>query len=258
MTNAYEFLIDETAVRAFAKSVLKPLQDDECYLVFLAARNKYLTPEQQGVHKLTGADMLARQVLRQKKEHLPMDELLVRAIKRLSVPEGYYKCAGGEPIPFNAFTMFVTINPRDMRKAALEFSLETVKLLSGDSHFENLETRLYSAIHSHCSRKIYLDLDVDYKGLLTVGVKDGILESVKEPLGSTSLKQVVTKNGFHLLIELDCVTPDVRATFYRGVMERAEFAKRLGLPYEIEIKNDSMTPIPGCTQGGGIPFLREV
>lgn len=258
MSKSYEFILDPTKVIAFGDKVLKPLAENQVYMVFLAARNKYLTDEQRKTVKLAGQDMIARKVLK-KKEGETTGQMLLKGLSTLCVPAGHYRDNGGNPIPFNAFTMFVTVNPRDCKKASLAVAHTLLDKLANDMDgFQHLENLVLSSIHKEVSRKVYLDLDIDLKVPMDLAERLRVLDEVMMPSGNTPFTQVNTRGGYHLLVEYDQIDKERKNTFYLDLMKLSEMEKN----YELEVKTDGssgavMTPIPGTSQGGYEPTFLE-
>jgi hypothetical protein len=56
---------------------------------------------------------------------------------------------------------------------------------------------------------------------------------------------LITRGGMHLFVELDKISPKYNKTWYNSLSE---------LPHDI--KGDNLIPVPGCTQGEFIPYIR--
>jgi len=113
----YDFLHNEREVTAFAEAVLPELGSDECFLLMLCARKKYLTDDEKAQLELGEADSLRREVVSERGK-------LLDKVKELCVPRDLYKDRNGRPIPPHAFAVYVTPNPRSYKKAAVRLVAE--------------------------------------------------------------------------------------------------------------------------------------
>ena len=120
----YDFLRDERELEAFAESVLPDVAADECFLLMLCARRKYLTEEEKGRLVLGEAASVRREVVADRRQ-------LARKVKELCVPSGLYLDRNGLPIPSHPFAVYVTPNPRSCKKAAVRLIAELAEGLAG-------------------------------------------------------------------------------------------------------------------------------
>jgi hypothetical protein len=238
-TTHYEFLSDEGELELFVRTVLPEVSAEECFLLLLCARRKYLTAEEKAQFKLGEADALRREVVADR------DQLLHR-VKELCVPAGLYQDRNGRPLPAHAFAVYLTPNPRSYKKAAVATIGRLAQGLAEGQPLR-LEALVKTEIHRAVSRKLYLDLDID-----PAGGDDwqAVLGQVRAVLGQTPVHVVQTRNGAHVLVPTRRLDRAVKASFYQKLREVGK-----GMEGLLEIRGDAMIPIPGTIQGGRAPLL---
>ena len=235
----YDLLPSPDDLRAFVGAVVPDLTDDEALLLFLNARAKYLSDDERRALAMPSTLILRREVIARK-------EQITERVAHFCIREGHYTDRDGRPIPEHALAVYLTPNPRSQRKAALA----TLKALA-DGLFEDRPLRVVrtavSSLHTSVSRKTYLDLDLD---LGDGDDLDGLLARVREALGNTVAPVVHTRGGAHVLVETKTLDPAVKKTFYREIQEISG-----AMAGEIEIRSDTMVPVPGTRQGGAVVRL---
>lgn len=235
----YPFLSDEHELDHFAQAVLPDVGEEECFLLMLCARRKYLTPEERERLRLGEAASLRREVVADRGQ-------LLHKVKELCVPRGLYRDRGGEPIPEHAFAVYVTPNPRSYRKAAVEVISRLARGLA-EGRTGRLDSLVKTEIHRAVSRKLFLDLDVD------PGPGDSWEDAVRQAraiLGATPVHVIRTRSGAHLLARTRELDRTVKKAFHQQLRQLS--AAMAGM---IEIRGDAMVPVPGTTQGGAVPVL---
>lgn len=241
--NCYNFLQNEEELKKFHETVLPELQKDECFFLMSSARNKYLTPEQKEVYQLRkGSDMLKR-VLVDRSSY----DSFKRRVMDMCVPEGFYVDSKGLPLPFNVFTVYITPNPRSIRKALVKVGQNILETLHNVENPINLDSLIYSEVHKSIGRKIFLDADIDMDQSEDFQT---ILGYVKDILKESKTHVVKTHGGAHVLIDTREIDPKVKNTFYKDLQSLNEKIKS-----EIEFKSDTMVPLPGSVQGGSYPRM---
>ncbi len=235
----HDFLRDERELTAFAETVLPEVTADECFLLILCARRKYLTEEEKGSLALGEAKPFRREIVVDRGK-------LLRKVKELCVRADVYADRNGRPVPPHAFAVYVTPNPRSYNKAAVATVTELVEGLAEGRPLP-LDSIVKTQIHRAVSRKVYLDLDVD-----PAGGDDwqAVVAQARAILGETPTHVVRTRGGAHVLVQVQQLDRAVKRTFYRQLQELAA-----GLEGLIEVRGDAMVPVPGTTQGGAMPVL---
>jgi hypothetical protein len=235
----YDFLRDEGELTAFAESILPDVEADECFLLMLCARKKYLTEDEKAQLVLGEADSLRREVVSERGK-------LLHTLKELCVPCDLYKDQNGRPIPPHAFAVYITPNPRSYKKAAVRMIADLAERLA-EGRALRLESLMKTQIHRAVSRKVYLDLDVD-----PAGGDDWqrIVARAQAILGQTPTHVIRTRNGAHVLVRTQQLDKAVKRTFYKQLKELSG-----GMDGLVEVRGDAMVPVPGTTQGGATPLL---
>ena len=221
-------IYDENEIRRFITGVIKPLEDDEVYILLLAARKKYsadVSASQEVVH---------RDIIRDSDPNR-----MLRKIRRITNVQGIYtnKNTNQEMDP-EAFVLYVLADPRSMIKGYTEFVSAIEKWqydsLKGENknleYYRKLDVKLFGAIHRSRSRSHYFIVDIDKKD-------EAILEKVTDLLKGHIRWVSETHGGYHLIVDKNKNS---------GIIV---YEKIRGMEY-VEILKDSMTPLPGTLQGG--------
>jgi hypothetical protein len=58
-----------------------------------------------------------------------------------------------------------------------------------------------------------------------------------------------TRGGMHCLVELKKITPERAKNWYIQISEQQQFKSGF------DMIGDNLTPLPGCVQGGFVPFV---
>jgi hypothetical protein len=235
----YDFLRDEQQLESFVDTVLPDLTPDECFLLLLCARRKYLTEEEKTRLVLGEAASVRREVVSDPGE-------LLHKVKELCVRSGLYKDRSGIPIPPHAFAVYLTPNPRSARKAAVGLIAALAEGLA-EGRSLRLESLVKTQLHRAVSRKVYLDLDVD-----PTGADDwqAVVAQAQAILGETPVHVIRTRGGAHVLVQTGQLDKAVKRTFYQQLQGLR--ARMDGL---LEIRGDAMVPVPGTSQGGATVLL---
>lgn len=157
---------------------------------------------------------------------------LFNKIWQMEVPFGAYTQKNGEPVPQDALVCYMTINPRDLWKAAIASTKSLVDIVgNGENIFnQNPHQVVMSNIHKSSSNRKYTIFDVDSKD-------DHILDNIFSIVGRHSF--IETRGGYHVLVEHDKVK-SANKNWYQDISEFVE----------VDVVGDEMSPIPGTLQGG--------
>jgi len=242
--NSYEFLVDEEELRKFCDKVLPKLRPTESLCLYLAARRKYLKEEEKDNYVMSGTDMIKRIIIRDSSF-----DSVKNGILQLSIPKGTYKTKGGQVIPDHAFVVYMTINPSCGKMATIEMIHKLTDMLANNDEYYKIDGIAKTVIHKNISRKLYLDFDID---VADVDERKEIIGKVCNELGNSEYHVVMTRGGAHVLLLKSTLDPNIKNTFYKNIQE---IGKVLREDEEISNKSITMTPIPGCSQGGKMPYI---
>lgn len=222
----YEIIKDEKILMEFI-DFLPELKKDETYYVSLLARSKYC---KDITHIKSDRQQLKRFACKK--------EFLFENLKQLECEFGSYKQKGKE-IPQEAIGVYININPRSLTKATKKTTSRFIELISEKYDGYDPIQIIMSQIHKSCSRKLFLDIDFD------VEFNKDFKNRIEQSLNKDCLKYLITRGGFHLLIELSKIEKEYKKTWYKTITSFKE----------VDIKGDNMMPIPGTYQGGFTPYF---
>ncbi len=241
MADLYAFLQDRAELTAFVDAVVPDLDGDEALIVQLMARRKYLREDEQRELSLASAVVFRREVITRK-------ERVVPRVERLSIERGLFTDRAGRGLPEHAFAVYLTLNPRSQRRAAVA----TIKELA-DRLYEGQPVRVdqtaLSQLHKAAARKPLLDFDID---VADGDDLDAAVRDVRAALGATPVHVVETRGGAHVVVPTQEIDRAVKKSFYRDI---TEVGRRLA--GEIEVHGDGMIPLPGTHHGGTVVRMRR-
>ncbi len=239
-------LVDEEETKRFITRVLLPLENDEVYITVLTARKKYC-------HAIASSmEVVNRDIIRSNDINK-----ITRKIRKMSIVEGIYTDKNGDIIPQEAFSLYVLPEPRSTLKALKDFNKNINEWMYSDlvgavknlDYYRNIDTKLFSAIHSNKSRSNYFIFDIDIKDEeLLLDFHDALTDN---NINNDSIKWVSdTHGGFHIILERDKDTGIFVQLFKT---RKIKLSERFDISFTntyIELRKEMMTPIPGCLQGG--------
>lgn len=224
----YKIIQDKNKLLSFI-DWLPDLQENETFYYCLFARNKYVRGTEH--EKFLKADKC------QLKRGTSKKEFLYDKIKQLEVEIGSYK-TNGYDIPQEALTLYINPNPRSEIKAMKLLLTKGLDLILNQNKGFSCQSESLSAIQQSCSRKLFLDFDFD----------DNNFEDYKEAIENQvngAYKVLVTRGGFHLLVVPSLITDNKR---WYEVISNWEAVDKTN-------HTDCLLPVPGCCQGGFIPYF---
>jgi hypothetical protein len=234
----YKIINDIDILDDFVYNVLPRLQDNECFYVCLFARSKYAKNEDGSnkfPHIKTDKAQLKRFIINK-----PED--LYRKLKQCECEVGSYKTKDNEDIPQESLAPYITVNPRNHKKALFDLSKALIKILECEGTNFNVHQEALSAIQRAKSRTVFATFDLDSK-------EPEHLEKVLSYVNRDAVLVLETRGGYHLLIDPVRVSSLYKKTFYNNITK---------LPFiDNDAGSDLMIPIPGCHQGGFTPNFKK-
>jgi hypothetical protein len=226
----YNVINDEQALRAFV-AWLPETEAHEQYYYCLFSRRKY------SVSGILKSDSL------QLKRGVCSKERLVERLRQLEVPAGAYRHKD-EPVSQECLAVYITVNPRDMKKAAVNTMVALAHGIRDNQPLLSPHKEALSEIQKAKSRTCYIDFDVDCD---TEDVAR-LQETIAGYVNADAVTSIRTRGGFHCLVDPAKVAEHFKKTFYQNIAK---------LP-EVDKSGDQLVPIPGCCQGGFTPYFMEL
>ena len=223
---------------------LPELLPSECFYLCLQARRKYFP-------SLKSSDRT------QLRRFTATKRDLASKVAQLECPVGCYQTRSGDVIPDAAIALYITPNPRCLRKAtyatghAMLTNIE--KYNKQDTISLNPHSEALTQIHKAKSRSEFVHFDIDMptgdeakdanapKCDLTI---PEIYERTVAIVGSEAVNIVNTRGGCHVLIEPAKVVSEARN--WHPVLTKE---------FKIDQSGDMMLPVVGCCQGDFVPHF---
>lgn len=212
---------------------LPDLEINETYFVCLFARKKYCSLMQE-----------IKTDKWQLKRFTSKKEALFNKISQLECPVGTYSMKG-VAVPQEALSVYISVNPRDMKLAARNSLIAFARLVTSEYNGYNPHQEVMSEIHRAKSKTYYIDFDFDKVELTPT------IEKVKQAVNFDAVKVLRTHGGFHVLVDVKKIDKSFSKTWHREISS---------IP-GVDVHGDVLLPVPGCTQGNFIPHfvdLKEV
>lgn len=164
-------------------------------------------------------------------------ENMADKIRQLECSVGSYKQDGVE-IPQEALALYISPNPRDLVKASYNTIKALADLLKEGKSF-NPHQEALTQIQKSCSRKLYSVFDIDcgeeYRDIVN-RVRDFF---------QCRVSVIKTRGGIHVLVE-HAKIPEKRKRDWYSFMSSLD---------NVDVKGDCLIPVPGCLQGGFLPYF---
>ena len=230
----YQIITDKEALINFI-NWLPELNHDETFYLCLFARSKYC----KGLAHIKSDKA-------QLKRFTSNKERMLNKIMQLECPIGSYtaKEVGGDkiPVPQEALSLYITINPRSFSLATKKSLHKLVDLISQPYNGFHPYQEVMSEIQKAKSKTRFVSFDFDLE-------KDNFNHSYFETIvNKEAINIVETRGGFHVVIETDKVKEEFRKTWYKEM--------RIYLSSDSEDHDnagDIMLPVIGTYQGGFTP-----
>ena len=237
----HRIITDKEALEEFIEW-LPDLDSHEAYLLHLQGRKKY-APELD----LSDLTHLANTLCTKRD--------MISKIERMETKIGTYITKRGTVVPDHALTLYVTPNPRDLRKACVEGAKRFIDLATDpNKHNPRPDREILSVAHKCKSRSCYVHFDLDRPNPndeaetpRDVTPIDVVYETVVNIVGSEATTIVETRGGMHVLIEPKKVQSEIKN--WHGAILKHVNADQTG---------DMMLSVVGCNQGGFTPRFYNV
>lgn len=223
----YKIIIDEPKLDDFIAG-LPDIRPYEVWYVCLFGRHKY----DQSFPNTKDAGQLARVLARSHEE-------LKEKLRRLEVPLGSYS-RDGAVASQDCLAVYMALNPRSLIRANKALLIELAGRFAGGHTDFNPVSLSTTCVHRAIDRKFYVDFDFD-----DADPADH-LPRIREVLPDQEMYRVLrTRGGFHLLVLLEKI---------RGL--KSQWHPALSKMPGCDVRgSDTLTPVPGCTQGGFVPYF---
>lgn len=213
----YKIIQDEQELLKFI-NWLPNNSDQEKYYISLMARKKYnpIIPSDK---------QCLRRVVSNKKD-------ILSKIDQMETKLGTYRINNIE-VPNNALVVYISINPRDIRKAAFNTAITLMRKIEQGLN-PNPKSIALDEIQKS-SKRNFVTFDIDSKEEFQKNKYN--LVAI---LGCIEYNFIETNGGYHLII-------------YPNKCENKTWYQELLKCFKVDQKGDLLSPIPGCIQGGFIP-----
>ena len=219
----YKIIRDEDKLNSFL-NMLPDLYSGETYFIRLLTRSKY-------VDNVRIDTDLKSSVIYKKED-------IIQSIRQLESEIGTYNNLKEDEIG-----IYLSPNPRSQKEVIRKTILRLSKIISNYNN-EDPMSIINNNYRMSCSRQLYFDMDFD-----KCDEKYTIIQ-LKKYINKNSVKILYTLNGIHLLIKLSDVDIDKYPNWFSNISH---------LPnYDSQCMNDNNVPIPGCSQFGFIPYLKDL
>ena len=235
MKSNYEIIKDEQLLRDFI-DWLPDTGPSEQYYLCLFARSKYC---KDITHIKSDKAQLKR--------FLSTKERMYDKIRQLECPLGSYKqYKQGKKetieIPQEALALYISLNPRDLWKAAFSSAIKLMECIRDTNVLMNPHAEVMSEIQKSKGKTRYAHFDFDNDDPVKLNQELG---DVAKYVNTEALTLLKTRGGVHVLIDPKKVTPEYRHTWYQKI-------SKIG---SVDQDGDMMIPVVGCTQGNYIPHF---
>lgn len=209
---------------------LPELEVNEKWFVTLLARRKYV-PD-------VTIDLPSELAL---KKFLSKTEHLYNKIRQLEVSFGSFETDEGDPVPQQALALYMSANPRNLRKGAKNATKIFIDKL--DEGFDGIDpdSILLSEIQK-VGRKVFVDFDID-------NTKEFDFYRLSEIVNTDACRILKTHGGYHVLVDTKRISDKYKKTWYQN-MENFP-----GIDKNQKDRANTLIPVPGTTQGNFEPQI---
>jgi hypothetical protein len=225
----YRVILDQQKFSDFL-ATLPELEHTEVWYACLFGRHKY-----DGAFPNTkDAGQLARFIARDARE-------LHEKVCRLECPLGGFS-RDGVMASQECLALYMAMNPRSLVHANRGLLVELAKRIADGQLDFNPISVATTEVHRAVGRKFYVDFDYDGAEV------EEYLPRIKEILPDPALYRILkTRGGFHLLVDLSKI---------KGI--KTQWHPQLAKLPGCDVRgSNTLTPVPGCTQGGFVPHFHS-
>jgi len=169
-------------------------------------------------------------------------ERLIQKIKQLEIPLNLYD-SGDTIVSQDNLAIYITPNPRDLHQSSLVLMKEISERLIRKDNAINPHTLALNTIQTTTSRKIFFDLDIDFKIENHQEAIEKFKLDIADCINSDCLTFIKTNGGLHCLINLQNINKEYQKTWHPKVSQLS------CNEYDVTMNGDNVLPIVGCIQG---------
>lgn len=222
----YKIITDKQLLLDFI-DWLPELQPNEKYYFSLMARKKYCS---NGILKSDKAQL--KRFVAHKKD-------IYNKIQQLEIEIGNYQF-NGETIPQESLALYVTPNPRCMKRGAKTLLKRLAEIVCEENYTNiNPHSEALTCIHQSRGTNHFMDFDFD-----SVDLNETLVQ-IYQYVNPSAAQPLLTRGGFHILLNLKEIEPAFKKIWYNGI------SKLKGC----DVRGDNLVPVVGTYQGGFTPKL---
>jgi hypothetical protein len=254
----YRIIADLDELRWFYDHGIPRLLPHECYYMSMSARAKKLSAEERKHYNFQHNEMFGKELLTH-----DSFENLVRHLRRYECAEGSYTDKNGNPYPQKCLVCYWNINPSSAVKTVqkvkeyisdFEYQLASSQLQKSEQGMEQalvnmklLPHRIYTLASQARSRRVWLDVDMDFEDAPTEATVQGVRETLGAflPKGATILTR--TGGGLHALLKVEHLGENASP---QSIVKALSARFSDGSLKECIVNPNPMTVLPGTLQYG--------
>lgn len=269
---------DEEALK-FYRRVLVDLSPDESDFFCIAARKKYMSPEQRAATKMGDTCMMAKTILKSHDE-----SKFINKIHQVDAGLDWYTARNGSRLERSCMVFYMNVNHTSVPKAVKDFKHELAEydyefsMASLKSNSESASRKL-AGIHNRILKAFQdpknqvanatdFDLDVDKHTISPYTIENAIkgIESIDGMPAIDNFNIIETQGGYHVLIARSALSNANKAM--SEIYNNTEIKKHIvtnervvsiltkvchvygDCVNEISVNQNGMVPLPGTLQNG--------
>lgn len=224
----YQIVTNEKILDDFIET-LPNTSENEVFYLCLFGRHKYCPTWKN----MKDHNQLARFLARKSQ--------IKEKIRRLECPLGSFT-RDGVPAPQECLVLYIGLNPRSLARANRNLLVELAKRVADGQTGFNPVTLAHTEVHKAVGQKTFLTFDYDS---ISEAELPQYTSTIKTILPDGSYRLLITRGGFHLIVELAKVK-GLKTNWYKDLAEHPN----------CDVKGtECLTPVPGCYQGGFTPHF---